>query len=320
MNTLPRTIRMPASNSTVFAGMNNPLPRRDFLKAAGLASISSVVGSFSAAAQPTEVTPASQARLMPGCCAYSYGSYLQKKQMTMEEFILKAVDLGVLGVDLTTYWLKSTEPSYLAGLRRFAYRQGMPFSGMAIGADLCQPEAAKRQETLDAVKKWIEAAELVGASHLRVFGDKLPPGATEAQGIQWVVETMKPACEYAAKKGVILGLETHAGLSTKASNMVEILRRVDSPYAGCNLDISNFRDNPYAQIEMCLPYATHAHIRDYYGEPKTPLDLDRIWQLFAKSAYKGFMSAEYENEEDAMTGVPKLIGKIKALCRKYSSV
>jgi hypothetical protein len=32
------------------------------------------------------------------------------------------------------------------------------------------------------------------------------------------------------------------------------------------------------------------------------------------------MSAEYEGKEDAMTGVPKLIEKIKALCRKYSSV
>jgi hypothetical protein len=45
-----------------------------------------------------------------------------------------------------------------------------------------------------------------------------------------------------------------------------------------------------------------------------------VWQLFTKSSYKGFMSAEFEGGEDAMTGVPKLIGKIKALCRKYSSV
>jgi len=135
-----------------------------------------------------------------------------------------------------------------------------------------------------------------------------------------VAETMKEACDYAATKGVILGLETHSGLSTKAANVVEILRRVDSPYAGCNLDISNFRENPYEQVEACLPYATHTHIRDFYGEHKSPLDLERMWQLFAKSGYKGYMSAEYEGEEDAMTGVPKLVGKIKELCRKHSSI
>ena len=239
--------------------------------------------------------------------------------MTLEQFIVEAVNLGVLGVDITTYWLKSTEPAYLASLRNFAYRHGMPFSGLAIGADLCQPEGPKRKEVIEAVRKWVDATELAGASHLRVFGDKLPAGATEEQGIQWVVETMKAACEYAAGKGVILGLETHSGLSTKAVNIVAILRGVDSPYAGCNLDISNFRENPYEQIQTCLPFATHAHIRDFYGEPKKPLDLDRVWQMFAQSSYKGYMSVEYEGEEDAMSGVPKLINKIKPLCRKYST-
>jgi hypothetical protein len=41
--------------------------------------------------------------------------------------------------------------------------------------------------------------------------------------------------------------------------------------------------------------------------------------MFARSGYKGYMSVEYEGEEDAMTGVPKLINKIKPLCRKYST-
>lgn len=239
--------------------------------------------------------------------------------MTMEDFIVKAIELGVLGVDITTYWLKSTEPSYLAGLRAFAYRHGMPLSGLAIGTDLCQPDATKREETLVTVRKWIDATELLGASHLRVFGDKLPAGATPEQGIQWVSETMKSACDYAAKKGVILGLESHSGLSTKAANLIAILRRIDSPYAGCNLDISNFPRNPYEQIELCLPYATHTHIRDFYGEPRQPLDLDRVWQLFVKSGYRGYMSAEYEGQEDPMTGVPKLVAKIKGLCKTYSS-
>jgi len=298
--------------------MNNPLPRRDFLKTAGLASVTSFASGINLRAAG-DAPVVSSARLLPGCCAYSYSTYLGKGKMTMEEFIGKGVELGVLGVDITTYWLKSAEPAYLASLRHFAYKQGMPFSGLAIGADLCQSDETKRKDTLETVRKWVDATELLGASHLRVFGDKLPAGATDQQGVQWVVETFKPACDYAATKGIILGLETHSGLSTKAANIVEILRRVDSPYAGCNLDISNFRENPYEQIEACLPYATHTHIRDFYGEHRTPLDLDRVWQSFARSGYKGYMSAEYEGEEDAMTGVPRLIAKIKDLCRKYSS-
>lgn len=300
--------------------MNTAYPRREFFRKATLASTATLAWTTAqAAADPDEKPATSRARLLPGCCAYSYSSYLGKGNMTMEDFILKAVELGVLGVDITTYWLKSTEPSYLATFRHFAYRHGMPFSGVAIGADLCQPDGSKRAETLDTVRKWVDTTELLGASHLRVFGEKLPAGATPEQGIAWVAETMKPACEYAARKGIILGLESHAGLTTRASNIVEILRRVDSPYAGCNLDISNFPENPYEQIGLCLPYASHVHVRDFYGEPRRSLDLDRVWQMFAKHGYQGYMSAEYESKEDPMTGVPKLIEKIKSLCRKYSS-
>jgi len=298
--------------------MNQQLERRDFLKVAGLAAASSAGLGFTQATGSKDAPAGTHPRLLSGCCAYSYASYLKSGRMTMEQFILKGVELGVQGVDITTYWLKSSDAPYLANLRRFAYRNGMPFSGAAIGTNMCQPDAAKRKEELEKIRKWVDATELLGASHLRVFGGELPAGSTDDQGIQWVVETMKPACDYAAQKGIIIGIESHGGITSKAANIVAILKKVDSPFAGCNLDISNFRENPYEQIETCLPYATHAHIRDFYGEARKPLDLDRVWQLFVKAGYRGYMSAEYEGAEDPMTGVPKLIDKIKALCSKYS--
>jgi sugar phosphate isomerase/epimerase len=295
--------------------MSSHLHRREFLAGSVIATAAGLSGSATAQANAS-----TRARLLPGCCAYSYGKYLKTGAMTMEDFIVKAVELGVLGVEITTYWLKSTEPAYLATLRRFAHQQGMTISGLSIGAQMCEPDAAKRQEIVVAISKWVDATEHLGASHLRVFGDTLPAGATDAQGVEWVAETMKAACEYSAKKGIILGIETHMGLTIKASNVVAILRRVDSPYAGCNLDISNWQSDPYPQIEACLPYATNAHIRDYWGEAKTPLDLDRVWQMFSQHGFKGYMCAEYEADEDPMTGVPKLVEKIKTLRRKYSSV
>ena len=135
---------------------------------------------------------------------------------------------------------------------------------------------------------------------------------------------MKPACDYAAKHGITLGIEDHGGITAHASTILEILRRVDSPYAGINLDISNFHaqsdEDQYSEIEACVPLATHAHVREVFSETERPIDLDRVWKLFARGGYKGYMSAEYEGKEDPMTGVPKLIAKIKALCSKYSSV
>jgi sugar phosphate isomerase/epimerase len=262
----------------------------------------------------------SRPRLFSGCCAYSYAKDLEKGSMSMEDFILKAVEFGIDGVDITTYWLKSTEPAYLTSLRHLAFKNGVCFSGAGISTNMCQPDAAKRAAEIEKIKKWIDAAEWLGTSHLRVFGGNVPKSASIEQGVQWVVETMKPSCDYAAQKGITLGIEDHHGITAKASTVLEIVKRVDSPYAGINLDITNFSEDAYNQIEACVPYATHTHIRDVFSETKEPVDLDRVWQMFAKAGYKGFMSAEYEGDEDPMTGVPKLLAKIKALCGKYSSV
>lgn len=300
--------------------MKNILPRRSFLQAAGLAAAGALAAGPRASARRSEGNASTRPRLLTGCCAYSYGKYLKAGKMTMEDFFLKALELEIDGVDVTTYWLKSTEPDYLHSLRHLAFKHALPFSGTAIATEMCQSDPARREVEINKIKKWVDATELLGASHIRVFGGELPPGATEEQGVEWTAETMKQACDYAAQKGITLGIESHGGITSKASNIVAILRRVDSPYAGCNLDISNFDEDPYSQVEALVPYATHTHIRDHYGEPPQPIDLDRMWQIFAKGGYQGFMSVEYEGKEDPMTGVPKLVEKVKVLCKKYSSV
>jgi sugar phosphate isomerase/epimerase len=118
-------------------------------------------------------------------------------------------------------------------------------------------------------------------------------------------------------------MEDHEGITQNSDTCLEIVRRVDSPFFGINLDITNFiptsQADAYAQIQATVPYATHTHIRDHFANGEA-VDLERVWQLFAGSNYRGFMSAEYEGDENPSTGVPKLIEKIKILCRKYSSV
>lgn len=262
-------------------------------------------------------------RFLTGCCAYSYSKLLAAGKMTMEDVIRKAVELGIDGVDMTAYWFKSTDAAYLASLRHLAFKNGVCFSGAATGASTVQAEPGKRAQVLEQIKKWIDVSESLGAPHLRVFAGKLPAGATVQQGIEWTVDTLKVACEYAGKKGITLGMEDHEGITQNSDTCLEIVHRVDSPFFGINLDITNFiptaQADAYGQIKATVPYATHTHIRDHFGNGEV-VDLDRVWQLFAESNYKGFMSAEYEGEENPSTGVPKLVDKIKTLCRKYSSV
>jgi sugar phosphate isomerase/epimerase len=313
--------------------------RRRFLKAGALATASAGLagcsqekavkapGKVGASQRGSTEFASKHPRLFPGCCALSFQEYLSKGKMTMPQVVQQIVDMGSIGLDMTVYWFKSTEPAYLADLRHMAFKNGIPLSGAACGTTMVHADAAKRRHALAEIKKWVDVTDQLGASHLRIFAGPLPSGAKLSQGIDWTVEIMKPACEYSGKKGITLGVEDHAGITQQADTCLEIMHRVDSPYAGINLDITNFKATPtqdyYAQIKACVPYATNTHIRERFSEDGSLVDLDRVFRIFAEGGYKGFMSAEYEYTEkgagDTMTGLPKLMDKIKALCRKYST-
>ncbi len=310
--------------------MKTTMERREFLKAAGAGALAGA-GIFStprAAAQSpaASLDTTKSPRLLVGCCAYSYREELTHGAMTLEDFILKAVELNLDTVDMTVYYLKSTDPGYLENLRHLAYKNAVFFSGAACGSSMVQADAGKRADVLNQIKQWIDVTDRLGASHLRVFAGELPPDATVQQATNWVVDTMKAACNYSAPKGITLGLEDHSGVSQTADVCLEIMHRVDSPYASINLDITHFipsaTQDSYAQIAACLPYATVSHIRDKFDDG-TPIDMDRVWKMYADAGHKGAMSIEYEggpHGDPVSIGVPKLVAKVRELCRKYSTV
>ena len=223
--------------------MKSTMARRDFLKTVGAGALAGAALAGSAplarAAQADAgVNLQKRPRLLSSCCAYSYRELLMHGKMSMEEFILKAVELGVDAVDMTVYYLKSTEPAYLDGLRQLAFKNAVTFSGAGCGASMVQADASKRE-----IKKWVDVTDRLGASHLRIFAGPLPEGATLQQATDWTVDTMRAACAYSAEKGITLGLEDHVGVSQSADVCLEVMRRVNSPYAAINLDIRTYLIN-----------------------------------------------------------------------------
>ncbi len=309
--------------------MKNTMARREFLKTVGVGALAGAgLGTASPIARAADLgTESRKPRLLSSCCAYSFKELLSAGKMTYEDLILKAVELGLDALDMTVYWLKSTDAGYLDSLRRLAYRNAVSFSGAACNATMVKTDAAARADALVQIKKWVDVADRLGASHLRIFAGDMLPGVSTRQAIDWSVETMKAGCDYSAEKGITLGIEDHGNITNKASVCLEIMQRVNSPYAGINLDITHFTaattaQDAYAQIAACMPYATVSHIRDRWDDGK-PLDMDRVWKLYADAGHKGYMAVEYSPEqtgEPGITGAPRLIAKTIELCRKYSSV
>jgi len=288
------------------------------LASTGAAAIAATV-SDAFAQQPS---PA-KARFRTGLVAYSYRQALESKRMTYEDLIRIAVETGTDGIDMTVYWLPSTSDDYLLPLRHLAYRNRVEIYSIGTRVRLAQPTAALREQELNELRKWLDVAQKVGATHVRVFGGAKPDGATLEQAIDFAVETLKRGAEYAGARGLVLGLEDDGGITDFAKETIEIVKRTGSPWAGMNLDIGNFRPPAvYDQIEMSIPYAVSTHIKTEValddGKTRAPSDLDRIFRMFAAHGFRGYMGLEYEAAGDPRTAVPDYLRRLKELAIKYS--
>jgi len=200
--------------------------------------------------------------LRAGLVAYSYRKQFAAGTMNYEGLIRQVSDWGLDGIDTTVYWFPDTSDQYLASLRRAAYKNAISLYSIAVRVRLCQPTPQLQRAELETAKKWIDVAEKVGATHVRVFGGAIPKDASESQAIAWAVEVLKMSAEYAGKKGIFLGVEDDGGLTTTAEPTVAIVKQADSPWVGINLDTGNFQtDDPYADLARCAPYAVNVQVK-----------------------------------------------------------
>lgn len=261
-------------------------------------------------------------RLRAGLVAYSFRKQFEAKTMTYEGLIRYVSELGLDGIDTTVYWFPDTSDQFLASLRRTAYKNAVNLYSIAVRVRLCQPTPELQRAEVENAKKWVDVAEKVGATHVRVFGGSVPKGATQDQAIGWAVEVLKRSAEYAGSKGILLGVEDDGGLTTTAEPTVEIVKKADSPWVGINLDTGNFPRNGYSQVALCIPYATSVHFKANISGAdgtKEKSDWDRLLGMFAKAGYKGYISLEYEEKENAETAVPVLAAELRRGVRKYSA-
>jgi L-ribulose-5-phosphate 3-epimerase len=240
--------------------------------------------------------------------------------MSYDDVIRLAVDLDVDGVDMTVYWLPDTTDATLLPLRRLAYKNAVEIYSISVRTEMTKPAGAERDKEIAGLRKWVDVAQKLGAGHIRVFGGKVPASTSEDQAAQWVTDVLKVGSEYAGSKGIILGLENHGGITDRADTIIKIVKAVNSPWVGINLDTGNFSKNAYKQIEMCLPYAVNAqfktHIRAGEDGQSVKADWERIVRLFASSGYKGYFALEYEENEDARVAVPRYTRELNQLVIK----
>ena len=291
--------------------------RRDFVR-----SLPALAGAAHFSPSARAAAPG-KARLRSAICCYSYRAELAKKTMTYDDVVRVAVEQSIDALDMTVYWFPDTSDAFLLPLKRLAYRNAVEIYGISVRTEMTKATPELQEKELAGLRQWVDVAEKLGAGHIRVFGGKVPQGVTEDQAAGWVTEVLKRGAEYAGKKGVILGLENHGGITEKAETIIKIVKAVDSPWVGVNVDTGNFNRNAYEQLESIIPYAVSVQVKTKIrpGTEGAPVDSDwdRIAGMLVKSGYRGYLALEYEDKEPAATAMPRLLAKLGQIVRKHSA-
>ena len=259
-----------------------------------------------------------------GCCAYSYRDQILSGKMTLKSFIEEAHNIRLDGVELTGYYFKSTEKPYLYRLKRLCLEKGLSISMVSCGAHLWSPREEDVKRDLNEIKRWVKVAYELGAPCLRVFGGRWPPagglaGFTIDDAIEAAIEVGGECADFGADYGVVIALENHGGITRFADDVIRIIRGVGSDWFRLNLDTGNYRDRIYEDIEKSAPYTVHVHAKTGVklsgGSVEIPLDYGRIRHILEGVEYNGWISIEYEAEEDPMVGVPRFAEELRKVFR-----
>lgn len=210
--------------------------------------------------------------------------YPQQKQppfqMTMDDFLDYAKELGVDGVSLESCFFPSFEREYLADLK--AKLDEFGFDRVFAWGHPDGLERGQNPEMYDEMVRSIDYAVAIGADVMRVVGSsftwrKEPHGPQ----VKALIEQFRRAVPLAEQAGVKMAVENHIDFT--GDEMVEMIEAVGSPHFGINFDTGNFLrllDDPIKGMQKLAKYTYATHIKDLKINPDAAPD---DWYFFSSA-------------------------------------
>lgn len=320
------------------------IQRRDFLSsAAALLAGSSLPGCRSPGSGLSRAStdgPPHRGGNPIAVSTYSYWRYHDDSRLGIEECIDLAAGTGFDAVEILEIQMteeQRDDNAYLQGLKRRAFLAGMSLCGMSTHQDFVDPDPEVRRENVERTVASIERAYRLGIPTIRVntgrwgttksFDDLMAnrgiegplPGFTDEDAFPWVIESLEQCLPTAEKCGVVLGLENHWGLGLTPEGVLRIVKAIDSPWLRVTMDTGNFLEDPYDRLEMLAPEAVFVQAKTYYGGGTwytLDLDYERIAAILRRHHYCGYISLEFEGQEDPRTAIPKSLALLRSVMRR----
>ena len=316
--------------------MEKTMLRRQFITQAltGMAAAPCVIPS----GQPTACarTQSTTRRANPiAVSTYSYWRYREGERLAVDRCIELAGEMGFDAVELLEIQMSDEQRQsgkYLQGLKRRALIHGMDLCGMSTHQGFVTPDKAVRQKNIERTTKSIQLAHELGIPTIRVntgrwgttksFDELMknrgiePPlkGYTDEDGFPWVIESFEALLPIAEKYGVMMGLENHWGLGLTPQGVLRIVDALASPWLQVTMDTGNFLENPYQRLRQLAAKTVFVQAKTYFGGGAWyTLDLDyvQIASILRNVDYRGYISLEFEGQQDPKLAVPASLNLLR---------
>ena len=251
------------------------------------------------------------------CSSWSYHRTIKDGRMDQMSWLRECADNELDGVELLCNHFPSTERDYLLKLKKTCTDLHLTVAMVSAAGHLTTGDDARRAADVEEIREWAEVALFLGAPLVRFFcgsGDELAAGGLALY--EKVKAAIQQVVRIGAERGIVMAMENHGG--TTAKQLLSLHRDIDSPYFKFTLDTGNFpppsRVTPekYNMIAECAPQAAIAHAKFFNVAPDgqdEDFDWHRIRDILAAAGFRGFLSIEYEGQDDDEVAVVRRIAR-----------
>jgi sugar phosphate isomerase/epimerase len=223
------------------------------------------------------------------------------------QFAEIAANHGIEGLEYVNQFFmdKAKDESYLAEMKKRATDNGV--KSVLIMCDhegnLGDPDKAKRKQTVDNHRKWIDAAKFLGCHAIRV--NARSEGTWDEQ-VKLAADGLAQLTAIGAQSDLSVIVENHGGLSSNGKWLLEVIKTVKLERCGTLPDFGNFKVSDtesydaYLGVKELMPYAKGVSVKDtvWTAEMKqVPLDFEKMFTIVLQAGYRGFCGIEFGGYE-----------------------
>ena len=268
------------------------------------------------------------AKLKTSLNAYSFNGPLIKGDMNLDQLLEFCAANQIDAVDITAYYFPGypevPSDEYIYHIKQKAFLLGVEISGTGVRNDFTDPDPLKRKASVELVKKWIIAAEKLGAPVIRVFsGTADVKDIPRQKVVDYMVADLKECAEFGKLHGIVVGIQNHNDFIKTADQAIEIIKRINSDWFGLILDVGSYRTgDPYQEIAQSIPYTVNWQLKEnlFVNGVEQKTDLIRIMKIIQEKGYRGYIPLETLGEGDPKVKVPKFLKEISEAMKKIGGL